>query len=169
MTAQDKCTSLESVLEYQNDRLLNKFRTLFDVSVDESRDIFIEMKKWLWICNKRKSDLRSKNLPNGSRPLVIHSGMVIVDELWHAFILHTQEYQDFCAKNFGELIHHSPGYPGFKPMSENEMTEQLEYMWEHLGEDTVDLWYNVFPEKYSIEKLHSLLKPRIFGRPCEGE
>ena len=31
-----------------------------------------------------------------------------VDELWHAFILHTQAYQDFCQRAFGSFFHHVP-------------------------------------------------------------
>jgi len=31
-----------------------------------------------------------------------------VDELWHDFILHTEEYQDFCRKAYGRTLHHSP-------------------------------------------------------------
>lgn len=161
-------SSLEDVLGYQNDRLLQKFRTLFDVSADESNNLFNEVKKWLWICMKRKYDQRNGDISEESRPLVIHMGMVILDELWHTFILHTKEYQEFCLKYFGEMIHHSPGYPGFKPLTEEEMTEQVEYIWDKLGEETVDLWYSKYPEIYSEERLHELLKPRIFGRPCEA-
>jgi hypothetical protein len=31
-----------------------------------------------------------------------------VDEVWHAFILFTREYADFCQDIFGEFIHHVP-------------------------------------------------------------
>ena len=31
-----------------------------------------------------------------------------IDEIWHDFILHTQDYTHFCATNFGQLIHHQP-------------------------------------------------------------
>ncbi|MEU4833925.1 hypothetical protein [Streptosporangium sp. NPDC023615] len=32
----------------------------------------------------------------------------IVDIGWHTFILHTQEYAEFCEQNAGRFIHHSP-------------------------------------------------------------
>jgi hypothetical protein len=32
----------------------------------------------------------------------------IVDELWHAFILHTRAYERFCASAFGRFLHHTP-------------------------------------------------------------
>lgn len=32
----------------------------------------------------------------------------VVDELWHAFILYTRDYRDFCAKAFGRFLDHTP-------------------------------------------------------------
>lgn len=33
---------------------------------------------------------------------------VVVDDLWHEFILYTRDYQDFCRRAFGGFLHHSP-------------------------------------------------------------
>jgi hypothetical protein len=33
----------------------------------------------------------------------------VVDEGWHAAILHTRTYQVICARN-GQFVHHTPGY-----------------------------------------------------------
>lgn len=32
----------------------------------------------------------------------------VVDDLWHAFILYTRAYQEFCQKAFGGFLHHTP-------------------------------------------------------------
>lgn len=32
----------------------------------------------------------------------------VVDDLWHEFILHTRDYQEFCDKAFGQFLHHTP-------------------------------------------------------------
>lgn len=32
----------------------------------------------------------------------------LADEFWHAFILHTRDYNQFCLKHFGEFLHHEP-------------------------------------------------------------
>ena len=37
----------------------------------------------------------------------------LTDEAWHAFILHTKEYQQFCKQRHGHFIHHIPH--GMKP------------------------------------------------------
>jgi hypothetical protein len=31
-----------------------------------------------------------------------------VDAAWHAFILHTREYEAYCRERFGRVIHHEP-------------------------------------------------------------
>lgn len=32
----------------------------------------------------------------------------VTDDLWHEFILHTLQYQDFCKRAFGGMLHHMP-------------------------------------------------------------
>ena len=31
-----------------------------------------------------------------------------VDVAWHAFILHTRDYEDYCRERYGHVIHHQP-------------------------------------------------------------
>ncbi|WEV26752.1 hypothetical protein OYE22_17265 [Streptomyces sp. 71268] len=34
----------------------------------------------------------------------------LVDDFWHAFLLHTKAYQEFCAHTLGKFVHHQPGF-----------------------------------------------------------
>lgn len=34
-----------------------------------------------------------------------------VDEAWHAFILHTKDYSEWCSTQIGRFIHHVPFAP----------------------------------------------------------
>ncbi len=34
----------------------------------------------------------------------------LVDDFWHAFLLHTKAYQEFCAGTLGKFVHHQPGF-----------------------------------------------------------
>ncbi len=45
-------------------------------------------------------------LGSGRKPVSMPSR--VVDDLWHAFILHTRHYQAFCTKAFGRFMHHTP-------------------------------------------------------------
>lgn len=41
------------------------------------------------------------------RPL---SPSPLVDDFWHAFLLHTKAYAEFCEHRFGRFLHHQPGF-----------------------------------------------------------
>jgi hypothetical protein len=43
-----------------------------------------------------------------------------VDNLWHAFILFTAEYADFCQKHIGYFVHHMPELEDFKDRSKEK-------------------------------------------------
>lgn len=47
-----------------------------------------------------------------------------VDNVWHAFLMFTQEYALFCRKAVGFFVHHVPGAPGRKPLN-SERTLQV--------------------------------------------
>ncbi|SEG82870.1 hypothetical protein SAMN04489712_11599 [Thermomonospora echinospora] len=47
-----------------------------------------------------------------------------VDHGWHAFLLHSQEYAEFCERMFGTYFHHVPPRPG-QSMTEQEMAATL--------------------------------------------
>ncbi|GHC51578.1 glycine-rich domain-containing protein [Streptomyces cinnamoneus] len=34
----------------------------------------------------------------------------LVDDFWHAFVLRTKAYADFCQGTFGKFVHHQPGF-----------------------------------------------------------
>ncbi|MFI9718476.1 glycine-rich domain-containing protein [Streptomyces sp. NPDC052396] len=34
----------------------------------------------------------------------------LVDDFWHAFVLRTKDYADFCQAAFGKFVHHQPGF-----------------------------------------------------------
>lgn len=34
----------------------------------------------------------------------------LVDDFWHAFLLHTKAYREFCQDKLGQFVDHQPGY-----------------------------------------------------------
>lgn len=159
--------TLQETTAYRNPRVINKFRTQYAVGEPEADELFVEMLKWLWLCARARED-REANLPDVPRVLNIQSGLIIIDELWHLFILHTRDYVDFCERHFGFYLHHYPGHPAFEPPTEEDTAKELSYIYDNVeGEATLNRWYVDYAERYAPEKIGKLQRARIFGRPCE--
>jgi len=159
---------LDLVLAYQNPLVLYKFRNQYAVSEAEAQDIFKETKKWLWLCAQQIHQEKTGPRILGGKPLVIHVGMAVIDEMWHVFVLHLREYLDFCEEFLGGIVYHSPGNPLYEQMDEDETRAQLEFIGDELDDDTLEKWYVRYADMYSPANLLRLLKPPVFGTPPEA-
>jgi hypothetical protein len=84
---------VESVLAYQNSDLVNRYVDKLGLSQEQAELLFEDTKKFLYICGTY----------NG-----YWSPSKDIDEGWHAFILFTRDYAEFCEKYLGRFIHHEP-------------------------------------------------------------
>jgi len=62
-----------------------------------------------------------------------------VDEVWHAFVLHTRLYADFCDRVFGSFIHHNPSVGGFPDI--DARFRDFERLYRRVYGDVPPLWY----------------------------
>ncbi len=90
------CT-LGKALSYENLKVVSRFAQLYDVSFEEAGDVFVETKKWLWLASQVESGALSITDP-----------LLIIDEMWHNFVLFTLDYARYCTDCFGRYIHHAP-------------------------------------------------------------
>ncbi len=69
------------------------------LDVDQRRQVLEALRGYFLLC------LRSK-------PMVAMPSLA-VDDAWHAFILYTRAYEQFCRRAFGRFLHHTPAeaYP----------------------------------------------------------
>lgn len=146
--------NLSDVLDYKNDDVIDRFLVMYDVEKLEAQKIFNETLKWLWLGNKIED-------------VFIDDSTLIIDEMWHNFILFTQDYQEFCLECFGRYLHHQPEKRKQKEWYDStfnleEHKDRLEKMYEgvydYLGEETLLTWYKEFPKKYSLENIKKLRK-----------
>lgn len=136
--------------------VIDGFMLRYDVSREEAMEIWSETKKWLWLCNESRTEKTQLNM-------MITEHLLMIDEMWHNFILYTKTYEKFCMDNFNRFIHHSPTSKSEKDNPDldsfqEKLRNQLSYIFDKLGEDTVKKWYKVFPKKYSKENINSLKK-----------
>ncbi len=66
-------------------------------------------------------------------PANAHAVSLAVDPFWHAHILHTMDYVDFCNRTVGEYMHHQPLDRADRPKLENVRT-LYQYTLEVLGQ-----------------------------------
>lgn len=158
-----KVRPLAEVLAYKNEHVVHKFRERFDLPLAETRELFQETKKWLWLA-ARSSEHAAAGAP--TRPLAIDKSLLLLDEMWHVFILFTREYSAFCQRYFGHYIHHAPTtrqeqihlrrlaakdpQRAWRDQAEL-MRAQYEFVYDQLGEATVRRWYSRYALKHTPE------------------
>jgi len=149
--------SLEELLEYRFEDLTDAFQEKFEVTANETEEVFVELLKFLW--------LSEPGTTKDTSLCVVEQGMTIMDEMWHLFIQFTVEYERFCHNYFGRFIHHAPTTPREKRkaaqgLSVEETTRRTaaakrryETIYELLGRETFIKWFHKFPERYPIERV----------------
>lgn len=71
--------------------------------------------------------------------------LLILDRLWHCFILHTRAYHRFCETAFGEYYHHDVEPIGQEhALEQAELEDFLSDCFSILGEDFVDRHFASF-------------------------
>jgi hypothetical protein len=88
---------LDKAVSYENPEVVSRFVQLYEVTFEEAADVFMETKKWLWLASQVESGALS-----------ITDSLLIIDEMWHNFVLFTLDYTRYCNDRFGRYIHHAP-------------------------------------------------------------
>lgn len=146
----------EKIRLYVNDNVVNDFLLKFNMERSEAEMIFSEMLNWIVYC----SDERTV----GYR--VIDDATLIIDEMWHNFILFTKDYANFCEQYLGYFLHHFPTtLPEREKQSRRTKEEvllykkkQYELIFDVLGKEAFINWYHVFPEKYTKKYINEIRK-----------
>lgn len=123
-------STLSELLNYKNDKIVAHFcSTHPEYSVPEGQMLFEDLLGWMWL-NKQRNLLGKKTYLFGP--------LLIIDEMWHSFILHTRDYIDFSMKYFGEYFHHEVEPLGFEHiLDEEELTDYLEDCFKYLNKEWV--------------------------------
>jgi hypothetical protein len=158
-----KVCTLRRALAYENRHVVRGFMTKYAVSLSEAKSLFNETKKYLW--------LSAVAIERGMPLPIITNEIVVIDEMWHNFVLFTKEYRDYCDDCYGFYVDHGPatgeeierGRRAFRadPVSwqatwDAQLREQLSFVYEELGRKTVLKWYQTFPRRYSLVRLEQL-------------
>lgn len=147
---------LQDVLSYSNEAVIKRFAAEYGFKKSEADIIFQDLLRWLWLNAVHTLELGSgaSDVPHW---LGIRTEQMVIDEMWHAFLLYTDEYRAFCDTYFGFFIGHLPNDNPSDRLSdaelENYLVSYLTYVEKHLGNTTVFRWFSTYGEKYSLENL----------------
>lgn len=152
---------LVDVLTYRNDLVVRRFRKRFAISQEDADAVFVELLRWLWYLAS------TSPTPNNPEAHAIDQPLLILDEMWHEFIIVTQDYTKFCDDMCRRYIHHDPNSSDdvhTTPGGLREVTASLAALlgrkrakytaiYDILGKDVFVLWYLHFPQRFSSEAI----------------
>lgn len=165
--------SLEEVLAYRNDYVVQTFRQHFpkyNLTDEQAKTLFDDLKRYLWLT--AVTDAKKAANPEEKFPdISISESMIIIDEIWHEFILVTEHYYNFCQEYFGKYIHHPPPMPRWEEniQSKSEydcyeifVNELLNEVYDYLGEEVTFRWFDTYrsflPDNHTEEISHHYAK-----------
>ncbi len=161
--------TLEEFLTYKNPYIIREFQrknARYNLNEADAQTLFEDMLRYLWLTGHYE-DLKKAHTDRKFPDISITQSMIIIDEMWHEFILVTEHYVDFCEKYYGSYIHHPPAMPRFaenrKTMSEEECMEifiedVMSVVYDELGAEVTLRWFNEYheylPDNYLAEMSH---------------
>lgn len=152
-------------MDYENQHIIDRFLERFEMPRSDAQDLFAETKKWLWLCSRHQT-----------RNLEIVAELVMIDEMWHTFILFTKEYATYCHSRLGAFVHHTPATRAFKEARQEQyrqdperfrqarrdaMREQMQFIAAELGGNTLLKWFVSYPQKFGREFFATRVAPAI--------
>lgn len=139
---------LETLLHYENGRVVSRFQQDYPDAKLSAKEALSELMKYIWICLKHHKE--KKDFPEREDLkffCTIYPEMKEIDNMWHTFLLFTQDYQEFCNQYLnGIFFHHQPLSHTEKILEkhvfERELGRYLSYLYDNLGENTVKKWFD---------------------------
>jgi hypothetical protein len=121
-------TELSKILTYTNQSVITHFcQQNPEYSLQEGQELFQDLLAWFWLKYQR-----SKR----DKATYLFGPLLVLDELWHIFILHTRDYTNFSLHYFGEYVHHDPEPVGFEHvLNEEEISDYLMDCFNYLDEE----------------------------------
>jgi DNA polymerase sigma len=121
---------LTTILSYRNLRVVTYFCHHHpEYTLAEGEVLFTDLLGWMWLNQQRIMQ---------EKKTYLFGPLLALDQLWHAFILHTRDYLDFSMRYYGAYFHHDIEPIGFEHrLNEDELRDYLQDCFHYLGEEWV--------------------------------
>jgi hypothetical protein len=137
--------NLNHLLTFKSQKILDRYQQDYPENKLSSEKALREILKYFWLCEKHW--LERKQEPDNESlhfTCAVHPEMHEIDDMWHTFLLFTQEYAHFCQTYFDRFIHHNPVTEKeiiSREEYEIDLQRYLPYIYDNLGEETLKLWF----------------------------
>lgn len=110
--------------------MIRHFAAEENIPLDVAARLFCDLMRFFWLESKRREQ---------GKKTYFFGPLLVLDRLWHCFILHTRAYHHFCQTVFGEYYHHDVEPFGQEhALDQAELEDFLTDCFTLLGEDFVD-------------------------------
>lgn len=88
---------LNDLLTYTNDSVFERYKKDYPSSRLTPQKAMREFLKYVWLVLKHQSDCyQYPNILEYEFDCMMHEEMKDIDDLWHTFLLFTEDYHEFC-------------------------------------------------------------------------
>ncbi len=137
-------------LRYQHREVIRRFSKDWHVPEREARQLFDDVKRYLWLTTR-------------TRYLIAPPARAI-DEMWHTFLLFTRDYERFCKRYLGKMVHHVPATTSalaadarrrardpvrWRKDMLSVILRERRLALVHFGERTMNRWYETYRHRYT--------------------
>lgn len=137
-------TELHTLLNYRHPHVLNRYERDYPLSNLSATQAWTEFLKFVWLARKHQQE---KIFYPDDVALQFHCSIYTemrdIDNIWHTFLLFTQDYNEFCQRYLnGEFFHHQPlELAADKENNVTQLERYLSYIYDNLGAETLALWF----------------------------
>jgi hypothetical protein len=143
---------IESIMRYDLKPMIERCKKEHDYTDEDMVILEKELKRYFIISELNRSEETKSGFGMFSRD---------VDKLWHAFILFTQDYAQFCTTCVNHFIHHNPKTeidrsPEKKQQSRENFLEFVKLYEETFQEEIHPIWLLDMCERQTEEQTESI-------------
>lgn len=126
VTINSKAASPATVISYQNPDVVERIAREHQMDLTRAESIFRDTLRFLYLAGATdaKHIAPTKNIDIG----------------WHAFLMFTRDYAEFCKLSFGKFIHHAPRRRGDGPATVNSLAITFELARRVFGPGLSENW-----------------------------
>mgnify|MGYP001184546151 CR=1 FL=1 len=137
---------LDQLLAFRHERAIQRFQRDFPALADQGEVLFADVQRFLWLSRKHEFEQQARpGAEDLDFLLVMYEEMRDIDNMWHAFILYTKDYGEYCQRFYGEMMHHQPDVATTRPQTpeqfQADLSKFLSYAYDNLGEAVVRRWF----------------------------